>query len=415
MSKKELYQQLTKTFDQRDREAGSGVNVFVLIEIDDFKRISIALGLETTEILAAAFHERVRSFLRPCDHHVAITDERCGVVLPAIQTMQHLDLAAAKLFRQFESPIDVIDKQFRVNIFAAFVVPTKVRTEPAELLDDAERGLLEARSNDKRYAVVRNKNQVAAPDDWQTQKEIEQAFEQGEFQLYFQPKVHAVYRSTVGAEALLRWASPERGLTSPGMFMPYVERSPILKPVTWFCIRSAAANCRNWPPEVGVAINVAPQVIVDDEVVQVLKDAIGFYELGEGRLTVEVAESAMLDDPLRCFDILQSIRDLGVKISIDDFGTGYSSLSHFRDLPADELKIDRSFVVAMHDSPRDASLVKSIVDLARNFDMQIVAEGIEDEASADALRDLGCEVLQGHLFGKPCGSRAFIDYLEGKH
>ncbi|MFP6835486.1 MAG: EAL domain-containing protein, partial [Pseudomonadales bacterium] len=132
-------------------------------------------------------------------------------------------------------------------------------------------------------------------------------------------------------------------------------------------------------------------------------------------LTIEVTESAMVDDPGRCFDILAAIRDLGVRISIDDFGAGYSSLSYFRDLPADELKIDRSFVSAMANSPRDALLIKSIVDLAHNFDLRVVAKGIKDRQTADALKDLGCDVLQGYLFGKACPGRDFPRHLKGNH
>ena len=329
--------------------------------------------------------------------------------------MQQLDLAAAKLFRQFETPIDVINHKFKVTIFATFVVPTKTRTRAAQLLSEGERGLSGARLTNARYTVVKPEESSAlATDDWQTQKEIEEAFERGEFVLYFQPKVHATYRSIVGAEALLRRASPQRGLTAPGMFLPHIEHSAILKPVTWYCIRSAAATCRGWPDHVSVAINVAPDVLIDDEIVQVLQDTVGFYDLPGERLTVEVTESAMMDDPHRCFDILASIRDIGVKVSIDDFGTGFSSLSYFRDLPADELKIDRSFVAPMHNSRRDASLIKSIVDLAHNFELQVVAEGIEDEKTADALKDLGCDVLQGFFFGKPCASKDFANFLDGK-
>ncbi len=415
MTKQDLHQHLDKVFDQRGRAAGGGVNVFVLIEMDDFRRMSASVGLETVELLVSAFHERIRGFLRTCDQHIAISDERCGIILSQIQNMEQLDLAAAKLFRQFETPIDVIDQSFKVTLFAAFVVPTKARTGAAQLLNDGERGLVEARSTNKCYTVVKSdKKHGNAKDDWQAQKEVEEAFERGEFLLYFQPKVHAAYRSTVGAEALLRWASPQRGLTSPELFMPHIARSAIVKSVTWYCIRSAAATCRNWPEHVSVAINVAPNVLVDSEIVQVLKDTIGLYELAGERLTIEVTESAMMEDPLTCFDILRSIRSLGVKVSIDDFGTGYSSLSYFRNLPADELKIDRSFIAAMHSSPQDALLIKSIIDIARNFGLQVVAEGVEDEATADALKDLGCDVLQGFLFGEPCPGRVFAKHLDGK-
>jgi EAL domain-containing protein (putative c-di-GMP-specific phosphodiesterase class I) len=330
--------------------------------------------------------------------------------------MEQLDLAAAKLFRHFESPIKIVDQKFKVKVFAAFVVPTKARTNAAQLLDEGERGLIEARLTTERYSVIRpGEKSEDAIDDWQIQKDLEEAFGRGEFLLYYQPMVHAANRSVIGAEALIRWESPQRGLVSPGLFMPHIQSSSILKPVTWYSIRSAAAACRGWPEHVSVAINVAADVMVDSEIVQVLEDTIGFYELAGERLTIEVTESAMVDDPGRCFDILAAIRNLGVRISIDDFGAGNSSLSYFRDLPADELKMDRSFVAAMASSPRDALLIKSIVDLAHNFDLRVVAKGIEDANTADALKDLGCDVLQGYLFGKACPARDFARQLQADH
>ncbi len=192
--KQDIYQHLDKVFDLRGRAAGSGVNVFVLIEMDDFRRMSASLGLETAELLVGAFHERVRGFLRTCDQHIVISDERCGVILSEIQNMEQLDLAAAKLFRQFEAPIEVIDRSFKVTLFAAFVVPTKARTGAAQLLDEGERGLFEARSTNNRYTVVKlDKKNVDVVDDWQAQQEVEGGF---------RARVVSFVLSTQGARSL---------------------------------------------------------------------------------------------------------------------------------------------------------------------------------------------------------------------
>jgi hypothetical protein len=141
MPTRDLHQHLNKVFDQREREAGSGVNVFVIVEMADYRRMSASLGLQTAEMLIGAFQQRVRGFLRACDQQIMISDERCGAILTQIQSMEQLDLAAAKLFRHFESPIEIVDQTFKVTVFATFVVPTKARTDAAQLLDEGERGL----------------------------------------------------------------------------------------------------------------------------------------------------------------------------------------------------------------------------------------------------------------------------------
>ena len=200
----------------------------------------------------------------------------------------------------------------------------------------------------------------------------------------------------------------------PGEFIPVVERSELIEPLSWFALKSAIAQCRDWPEPLSVAVNIAPSLLNNDEIVRVTSDALAIFALAPHRLTLEVTETGFMEQPEVAFGVLGELRELGVRIAIDDFGTGYSSLSYFRDLPADELKIDRSFVANMARSRGDADIVKAIIDLAHNFSLKVVAEGVEDEQTARALCDLGCDCLQGYWFAKPMPAREYSKWLARK-
>ena len=232
-------------------------------------------------------------------------------------------------------------------------------------------------------------------------REIEQAFERGEFVMYFQPQVDARFRHVTGAEALMRWHSPQRGILGPNEFIPLAERSSLIRPLNWFAIKSAISHCARWSDPLTVAVNIPPLLLQNEELIQVVQDALAIFDLPPGRLILEITENSMIEDPQNTLATLGRLRDVGVKIAIDDFGTGYSSFAYFRDLQVDELKVDRSFVSEMRTRPRDRDIVKAVIDLAHNFSLQVVAEGVEDEETAVELTALGCDVLQGFWIGRP--------------
>jgi EAL domain-containing protein (putative c-di-GMP-specific phosphodiesterase class I) len=225
--------------------------------------------------------------------------------------------------------------------------------------------------------------------------------ELGELELYFQPKFHAGYRNLVGAEALMRWHTRDRQVVPPDEFMGVAERHDVIKPMTWWAVKAAVSRLSRWPEELSIAVNIAPTLLLDDEILAVVGDALEIHGVSAQRLNLEVTESVMVDNQKTMFAQLTRLRKMGVRISIDDFGTGFSSLAYFRDLPADEIKIDKGFVIPMLSSGKDHAIVKAVIDLAHNFSLKVVAEGVEDEKIAQRLTDLRCDVLQGYLFDRP--------------
>ena len=319
-------------------------------------------------------------------------------------------MAGSKLARLFEAPIQILDEEFKANVHAAFVPPGDNSLDTKARLRVAESGLGEARKNNEAY-VVRASIAESKTVSVKRARQVELAFERGEFVMYFQPKVHATYRNIVGAEALMRWHDPSHGVRPPSDFIPYVDRTAVMRAMTWFAIKSSIAQAEQWPDELSVAVNVSPLLFHDDELIPNVCDALSIFGLPAKRLIIEITEDAMIKDMGKTLEIVKELQSQGAKVSIDDFGTGYSSLANFRELPVDELKIDRSFVTHMLDRPRDRDIVKAIIDMAHNLNMQVVAEGVEDNETADVLQQLGTDVLQGYWFSKPVDSEEFAKLL----
>ncbi len=385
----------------------STADTLALIELVNVDAVSTELGANSLRLYLEEFQERVRALARERDEVLDVQPHKICVILKGIDDPQQLELAGAKLGRLFEAPIAILDQQIRASVLAAFVPPGDNADATKERLQVAEAGLREARREGKPYTILRKPK--AEDDDSRIKliREVESAIERDEMLLHFQPQVHAGYRNLTGAEALMRWQHSEQGLLSPDRFLPYATGPGTMRALTWFALKSAIGTCVRWPESVSVSVNVPPAILADTALNNVICDSLAIFGVAPERLTVEVTEDAMIADPAQTMERLSSLRDLGVRVAIDDFGTGYSSLSHLRDLPVDELKIDRSFVKNMQRDARDRDIVKAIVDLGHTFGLKLVAEGVEDKRTADTLKDLGCDILQGYLFGKPVSAQAF--------
>jgi len=261
--------------------------------------------------------------------------------------------------------------------------------------------LKQAQKSSQLFDVYLSEWGMDASDERELVKQLEIALETGALQLYYQPKVHAGYRSLIGAEALMRWHTKDQKVITPDQFIDVAERHEIIKPMTWWAIKSAVARLARWPEQLSIAVNISPALLLEDEIMSVVQDALEIHGVTPARLNLEVTENIMIDHQDLVLSQLARLRDLDVKISIDDFGTGFSSLAYFRDLPVDEIKIDKSFVLRMLESEKDLAIVKAIIDLAHNFSLKVVAEGVENLDIANRLAELHCDILQGYVFDRP--------------
>jgi EAL domain-containing protein (putative c-di-GMP-specific phosphodiesterase class I) len=241
--------------------------------------------------------------------------------------------------------------------------------------------------------------------------ELRTAIEAGDVVVHLQPKVSAGTGRVTGAEALARWATPGRGAVSPLDFVPLAERSGLIRPLTELVLEQAVAACAGWQPAnpgVGVAVNISVGSLSDPALVRLVNRVLRQHGLAPELLTLEITESHIMADPAGSLEVLERLRQRGVRLSVDDFGTGYSSLSYLRRLPVDEVKIDRSFVQGMVAQADDAAVVRSIVELARALGLHVVAEGVEDAPSWDALAALGVDEIQGFVVSEAVPVPAFV-------
>ena len=226
----------------------------------------------------------------------------------------------------------------------------------------------------------------------------------------YQPKLSLPKLEVVGVEALMRWNRPESGNVPPEIFIDVAEMTGQIDPLTRFAFDRALRQLGEWPKNlgsIGVAVNVTPSIVCNPELVDVIRNAAGLWSVDFGRLTVEVTENALMVDRERSHRVLTEIRELGARISIDDFGTGYSSLAYLKQIPADELKIDKSFVMNMLKDESDRKIVEQIIALGRSFDLEVVAEGVENAEVAGLLAEMGCNYAQGFHFARPLPPREF--------
>ena len=249
-----------------------------------------------------------------------------------------------------------------------------------------------------------------------TEGELRRALERREFRLFYQPKVDALSGRLLGAEALLRWQHPQRGLVGPGEFISVAESSGLIGALGAWVFSEACRQAKRWQAAglivPRVAVNVSGRQFADPNFVAKVQATLVASGLSAALIALELTESMVMRDPPQTVRALHQLKEIGVKLSIDDFGTGYSSLSYLKRFPLDELKIDRSFVDRIDADPDNAAIVVAVIALARSLGLSTVAEGVETPLQLRFLQEKGCDEIQGYLFGKPMPAESFIRLLD---
>jgi EAL domain-containing protein (putative c-di-GMP-specific phosphodiesterase class I) len=371
-------------------------SVLGLVELSD-SRNGGGYNSGASNVLRDVFQDRLKGWVRAKDQW----NNRVCVILKDMTRGGELELAAAKLGRIFDEPHFHMGRALPLSVNAGFAEIKDCGRDISEAMEQATLALTQAKKSRRLFDVYSDDCTKGPRDERELISQLERALEMGELQLYYQPKVHAGYQSLLGAEALMRWHTPEKQVITPDRFIDVAERYDVIRPMTWWAIKTAVARLARWPTELSIAVNVSPKLLLENEILSVVQDALDIHGVAPKRLNLEVTESIMVDNQDTMLGQLARLREMGTRISIDDFGTGFSSLAYFRDLPVDEIKIDKSFVMHMLKSEKDLAIVKAVINLAHNFSLKVVAEGVEDQHIASALSELGCDVLQGYFFDKP--------------
>ena len=286
-----------------------------------------------------------------------------------------------------------------------------------ELLRCAELALESARREKRPLAIYEKTLKPEARDQLSLLGELRLALERDELRLFFQPKIDMATNRVAGAEVLLRWQHPTRGLLGPAAFVPFAEQTGFIRRMTRWTLDRAIAQGAAWHragKSLSLAVNISADDLDDARLDSRVAGLLTRHQLPPSLLTLELTESGFIDDPERALGMLNAIAALGVKLSIDDFGTGYSSLSHLARMPVHEVKIDRSFIQELESNPEFATVVRSAIDMGHSLGLQVVAEGIESELSAKRLREFKCDIAQGYLYARPMPLDQLEAWLEGK-
>ncbi|HEY5050504.1 MAG TPA: EAL domain-containing protein [Acidothermaceae bacterium] len=412
-----LFATLLESALAQAREAQGSVAV-VLLDLDRFKDINDTLGHRYGDYLLQQIGPRIGAVLRDVDVLARLGGDEFVLLFPSHATGREAIHAALDLTRRIldalHEPFMVDDVSLAVEASAGIAVwPAHGDTGDA-LLQHADIAMYLAKSRHEDLAIYDSALDGHNPRKLTLLSQLRGAVDNGELVLNFQPLVDIGSGAVVGAEALVRWNHPDEGLLPPGEFVPLAEGSGFIHELTRFVLRAACEQAKAWETAgqpLVVSVNISARCLLDTELPQSVAATLLVTGLPPHLLKLELTETAIIADPDRARSIIGRLHTLGVGLSIDDFGTGYTSLSFLRDLPVQEIKIDRSFVTNMLMHPKDAIIVRTGVELAHRLGLHSVAEGIEDAATFAALAALGCTTARGFHLGRPMPSGSFDTWL----
>ena len=394
---------------------GGGQNVAVLfIDLDRFKEVNDVLGHDAGDAVLVEAARRLEYSLRPGDTVARFGGDEFTVLL-TVKTPQDAVSVAERIQGAFTSPFSL---QQAVPLGTSIGVALSDAEEAGAeaLLRDADTALRHAKAQGRgSSAVFDPAMRTRQREQLRLEHDLEQALERGELDVYYQPIVALETRKIVGVEALLRWQQLERGLVLPSTFVPVAEQTGLIIPLGVWLMERAFAQLKRWHDaghtELFVSVNVSARQLQHPQLVSDIRGTLERLDLSPTCLALELTESVLVEKLGENLSRFKALHDAGVRLSIDDFGTGYSSLSYLKRLPVHTLKIDRSFLTGVPEYENDAVIVKTILAMAQNMHLGVVAEGVETSAQADFLRAHGCDQAQGYLFSRPVSADTLTSLL----
>ena len=388
----------------------------LIIDVDGFAAINGAHGYEFGDKLLQHLALQLRQVARTQDYVARIGDNRFALILPRIMNKGHAELAVRKLSRLLDLPFESGTARVKLVVTIGGALCPAHATHAEFLMRLAERALAAARASGVHCLFPQDEDlDEKLSEFWDIEIELAGAIERGEMTLHYQPKVRCTDLTPVGVEALIRWNSRSRGALTPDVFIPVAEHTGQIKALTIWAMNTALRQAGEWTHPFGqlsVAVNIPAELVTQYDLPDLVENALKLWGRENIKMMLEITERSLVAAPEHSFKILSLIRAMGVGVSIDDFGTGYSCLAYFKNIPADELKVDKSFVSGLLTDRACAELTSLIIDLAHRFNLSVVGEGVEDEAILQALRERHCDVVQGYLLGSAMSSEEFQHWLD---
>jgi diguanylate cyclase (GGDEF)-like protein len=406
---------LRETIEARSKRDGHELVAVMLMDLDHFKEINDTLGHHFGDLLLKEIGPRLSTVLRDEDLLARLGGDEFGILLPNIPDTETAIGIAERVLEELEKPLSVESLQLDVSGSIGIAIYPQHSRDVEALIRRADVAMYAAKESGGGYEVYSESLDRHSPGRLTLVSQVRPAMENREFVLYYQPKVSVKDGRIAGVEALIRWHHPERGLVEPDEFVPMVERTVLLRPLTLYVIDEALRQAREWSRHgvtLDVSVNLSPRSLLDPQLPNQVAELLTRWDVPATRLTLELTESFLMADSGRSVGVMSLLSEVGITLSIDDFGTGYSSLSHLRRLPIREIKIDRSFVMNMRRDPNDWMIARATVDLGRNLGLRVVAEGVEDAETLARLVEMGCEQAQGYHVCVPLPAEELTGWLE---
>jgi diguanylate cyclase (GGDEF)-like protein/PAS domain S-box-containing protein len=379
------------------------------LDIDRFKLVNDSLGHSAGDNLLNAFSERIQNSLRDIDTLARLGGDEFVILLEDIESEDYASVVAERLQQALRRPFIVSGKEVFAPASFGVVLNTKDYDLPEDIIRDADAAMYHAKEKGRaQFKVFDKKLREKALHLLQRETDLRKAIHRKEFVTHYQPIVSLKSRSVVGFEALIRWRHPQLGLIYPGSFISIAEETGLIIPITRLVMQEACSDLKSWQDQVQdlqkltMNINISSKHFLLPSLLDDIKEVLDSIGLPPDHLKLEITETALMEDVEETVRHVNRMRDYGLQIVIDDFGTGYSSLSYLQRLPIDTLKVDRSFVSRIQNTPDgNRNIVEAIISLAHRLDMIVVAEGVENLEQYTILLDMKCQFGQGYLFSRP--------------
>jgi diguanylate cyclase (GGDEF)-like protein/PAS domain S-box-containing protein len=409
---------MTRAFARLKRHPDA-VFAVLFLDFDRFKTINDSLGHLAGDELLVRIARRLEGCLRPGDTVSRLGGDEFAILLEDVRDEAYATLVAERVQSEMALPFTLMGQEIFSSASIGIAIAHQGYENADDLLRDADMAMYRAKAQGKaRFALFDSGMHTRAVALLQLETDLRWAIERQEFELHYQPIVSLGTGKITGFEALVRWRHPERGLVSPCEFIPVAEETGWIVPIGAWVLETACGQLALWQAELGcdppltMSVNLSGKQFSQPDLIPFISRQLQRFDIAPDNLKLEITESAIMENAESVTERLHTLRDLGVKLALDDFGTGYSSLSYLHRFPLDTLKIDRSFVMRMQEGGENREIVRTIVALGHALNLDVIAEGIEEEAQLRDLRELGCKGGQGFFFSRPLASGAALELLK---
>ena len=412
-SRSSILDQLGKELlHSKKNKTSSGLLVLRVLSQHD---ISAIYGYENGDDFIFRLFQLAQEIISKEDIVFRVGNDELAILLKNILNKNHIILAINKILTNLTKPLVIKNEQVHAQITIGAAFFPDDADEAEQLLICADTALAKAIKDGREYNFFSEQNVFKGYSNLVIRKELDKAIDNFELTLLYQPKIDLQKNEICGAECLMRWNNSMMGAVPPDVFIPISESTGQIMDLTIWSLNVALRQAQKWCSKWSgfqIAINLSAAILYDPNIIQMIKSALNMWSIEPDKVMLEVTESAVMLEPEHSLEVLKNLTDMGLDLSIDDFGTGYSSLAYLKCLPVAELKIDKSFVLAMSKNEDDKMIARTIIELGHNFKLSVIAEGVEDKETLTELASLGCDKAQGYYMSRPVTGSELEEFIQ---